>query len=143
MGVSYTLELPWPPSVNRYWRTRAGSQRPYVSEEGRQYRHEVRRILHEMKLPRLEGELWIEVVAFPPDYKWRDIDNLAKSLYDSLQAGGLFEDDCQIGNERKRRASRIPGGQVLVTIGVCEEPSEVWQEWQRRAAAKAAKAKGN
>ena len=38
----------------------------------------------------------MEVIAYPPDKRRRDLDNLGKSLLDSLQHAGLYQDDSQI-----------------------------------------------
>ncbi len=43
-----------------------------------------------------EDRIELCVDAFPPDKRVRDLDNLFKSLLDSLQAGGVFHNDNQI-----------------------------------------------
>ena len=87
------FDLPWPPSVNRYYRH--VGPRVLVSREGRRYRMMcVSRLsgLH----PRLEGPVALSVACHPPDRRRRDLDNLLKSLQDSLVHAGLLADDSQI-----------------------------------------------
>ena len=88
------IELPWPPSVNHYYR-RVG-HRTLISREGRKYRSEVCAILRNLHLRPLDGELAMIVDAHPPDKRRRDLDNILKSLLDTLQHGGAYHDDSQI-----------------------------------------------
>ncbi len=89
------IELPWPPSVNHYWR-RNGA-RYFVSSEGKKFRDTVYHLCHKFRntfgnKTRLE----ILIEAYPPDKRRRDLDNILKSLLDSLQFAGVYEDDSQI-----------------------------------------------
>lgn len=43
-----------------------------------------------------EDSIKIRIKAYPPDKRRRDLDNLLKSLLDSLQHAKLFPDDYQI-----------------------------------------------
>jgi len=88
------IELPWPPSVNHYYR-RVG-HRTLISREGRKYRSEVCAILRDLHLHPLDGELAMTVDAYPPDKRRRDADNILKSLLDALQHAGAYHDDSQI-----------------------------------------------
>lgn len=95
------LVLPWPPSVNHYWqRSRNGGM--HISERGRDFRDIVERIVfawcgqnQKVSLP-LTGPVAVNIVCHPPDKRRRDIDNLLKSLLDSLQRAGLYRDDNQV-----------------------------------------------
>lgn len=84
------IALPYPPSVNHYWRhTRSG--RHYISAEGKAFRAEV------LKICRLfdpfVGAVKIKIEVFYPDNRERDPDNIQKALFDSLVSSGLIEDD--------------------------------------------------
>lgn len=89
------IELPFPPSVNRIWRQWKG--RTLLSREGRAYRQAVGQA---WLLARQQGfgrrKVRVSVVAFMPDNRRRDIDNLWKAAGDALQACRVVEDDSQI-----------------------------------------------
>jgi crossover junction endodeoxyribonuclease RusA len=66
-----TLSLPWPPSVNRFWRpiVVGGRRRTLLNKEGRAYRHcAVAAVLaHGMGRPGLEGPRSVHLLAHPPN----------------------------------------------------------------------------
>jgi crossover junction endodeoxyribonuclease RusA len=108
------LELPWPPSVNHYYR-RVGSA-TLISKEGRRYRTRVAGEVLLARSPRVEGRLAVRIVASPPDQRRRDLDNLQKALLDALQHAGVYRDDSQIDRISVERGSVMPGGHVNVEI---------------------------
>lgn len=87
-----SFDLPWPPSVNNYYR-HVGF-RVMISREGRKYRRMVVSRLGGCK--KLSGRLSLYGEFYPPDRRRRDLDNLLKSLQDSLVNAGAMEDDSQI-----------------------------------------------
>jgi len=86
--------LPWPPSVNHYYR-RVGP-RVLISRDGRLYRQKVVALSRGLDVERLEGRLELEIELHPPDRRRRDVDNSLKCLLDSLAHAGLYGDDSQI-----------------------------------------------
>ncbi|MCC7407526.1 MAG: RusA family crossover junction endodeoxyribonuclease [Phycisphaeraceae bacterium] len=108
------VELPFPPSVNHYWRHFRG--RMVISEQGRRYRETVRIALAAMNVRPAKGCVAVRVEAFPPDRRRRDLDNLLKALCDALEHGGAFLNDSQIVWLLIRRAAVVPGGKVVVRI---------------------------
>lgn len=108
------IELPWPPSVNHYYR-RVGP-RTLISRAGRAFRAEVGRILAARRLPPALGRLAVTVEVFPPDRRRRDIDNLLKAVLDACQHGGAFPDDSRIVWLLIHRTQVVRGGRVVVTI---------------------------
>ena len=90
----FKLNLPFPPSVNHYWRH--VGPRVLVSAKGRTYRKEVNAILNRKGIEPLEGDLFLDITLIPPDRRRRDIDNYLKALLDAMQYGGMYLDDCQI-----------------------------------------------
>jgi len=88
------IVLPWPPSMNRYWRTYQG--RMIISQEGRAYREAVISLLIERKVKPIAGKLIVEIEAWRPDNRVRDLDNLLKATLDSLTHAGVYNDDSQI-----------------------------------------------
>jgi crossover junction endodeoxyribonuclease RusA len=128
--VSRHLRLPYPPSVNTYWRhpTRGPlAGRHLISKQGRQYRAAVCEIAAGI-FP-LGGILAVQVDLTPPDRRKRDVDNPLKSLFDALTHAGVWSDDSQIKRLVVNMHDPKPGGgQVEVTIGPkeggapCNEP---------------------
>lgn len=108
------LELPFPPSVNHYYR-RVG-HRTLISREGRRFRDRVCASLAASKVRRLRGPLRIEIEVYPPDRRRRDIDNVQKALLDALQHGGLYEDDSQIVKLDIEKLGCVRGGRTLVRL---------------------------
>ena len=115
-----TLELPWPPSINRYYRSlRKGALagRVLISEEGRAYRLAVDAVVREAKArKRFDVPLSVAVLANPPDRRARDLDNLFKSVLDSLQHSGVYLNDSQIDDLHIKRGAVVKGGRLTVSI---------------------------
>lgn len=89
------LELPWPPTINTYWR-RSGYH-IHVSQKGIAYQKSVYYLCHPYRQYFTKQErLSLKIYAYPPDKRRRDIDNITKVLIDSLQKAMVFEDDEQI-----------------------------------------------
>jgi len=107
------LTLPWPPSLNTYWRTYQG--RMILSEKGRAYR---RFVMEQCLLQRVDtftGSIKVEIVAFRPDNRKRDLDNLLKAVLDGMAKALVYEDDSQIRDLRIRWGDTI-GGMLKVKI---------------------------
>src|SRR5690606_21171122 len=108
------LELPYPPSVNHYWR-RVGP-RTLISRGGRAFRNEVCAILAARRVSPLDGALAVSIELFPPDRRRRDVDNAMKSLLDALAHGGAYHDDSQVARLTIQRRGVVPGGKVRVRL---------------------------
>ena len=108
------LTLPWPPSVNRYWRTFQG--RMIISAEGRSYRKAVAdQVLIQRGAKHYEGKLRVTIEARRPDRRRRDLDNLLKAVLDSLTHAGVWVDDGLIVDLRIYWADSI-GGMLKVKV---------------------------
>jgi crossover junction endodeoxyribonuclease RusA len=107
------LELPYPPSVNHYWR-RGRGKGLYISAEGRAYRQAVKAAVGQCAA--LTGRLGVVVDIQCPDRRRRDIGNLDKALFDSLQYAGLYEDDGQIDFQAFNRLEPEAPGCVYVRL---------------------------
>jgi len=93
------IELPWPPSVNTYWRTFQG--RMIISAAGRKYRKDVQDAVMLQKANKhIGGAVKITIEALRPDNRKRDLDNLLKATLDSLSHAGVYLDDSQISDLR-------------------------------------------
>lgn len=93
------LVLPYPPSMNGYWRSlRTGRMagRVLISERGRAFRKDVEAAARLQEIARLEGPLKVTLWLHPPDRRRRDIDNPIKPLLDALTHAGAWSDDSQI-----------------------------------------------
>lgn len=111
---SMVITLPWPPSVNNYWR-RCGD-RFYITRKGIYYRAEVAELARPYKaIFNDDDSIKMEIQAFPPDRRRRDLDNVLKSLLDSLQHADVYNDDYQIDDLHITRCD--PNlGQLIVTL---------------------------
>ena len=118
--TEYRLELPWPPTVNTYWRHARG--RHYISEKGEKYQLAVLGIITAANLAiKTKSRLKVTINAHAPDKRRRDLDNLLKSVFDSLTNAGFMVDDEQIDDFRIRRREKIKGGMLAITITELEE----------------------
>jgi crossover junction endodeoxyribonuclease RusA len=112
------LRLPWPPSINNYYATFLG--RRIVSREGRTYRKLINTYVGLARVTTRHERLGLLILAYPPDKRKRDLDNLLKPLLDALQSGGAFLDDSQIDDLRIKRMPICKGGKIEVNIESCE-----------------------
>lgn len=112
--------MPWPPSVNRYWRHPSRGPlagRHLISEEGRRYRREVLACVFQANAAKsLAGSIAIQIVAYPPDRRRRDLDNLLKSLLDALTCCEVIVDDGFIDKLTIERGPVSAPGSVFVSI---------------------------
>jgi Holliday junction resolvase RusA-like endonuclease len=109
------FELPYPPSVNHYFRMVGG--RVLISREGRRFRQRVCATLAAMGVRPMPGPLAMEIEVYPPDHRRRDIDNVQKALFDAMQHGGAYHDDSQIVRLVIEKRGVVEGGRTLVRIG--------------------------
>jgi len=118
------MTLPWPPSVNSYWRhpTRGKlAGRHLISEEGRRYRSLIAQLTFVNKLSlNLSGSLSVQIDAFPPDRRRRDLDNILKALLDAITHARVIEDDSCIDDLRIVRQPPRANGEIHLTISESE-----------------------
>ena len=111
----YEIALPFPPSVNMYWRHRVGPRGnpiTHISHKGRKYREDVEwRVLRKGIRPAFNVPIRAEIAVLMPDRRRRDLDNLLKSLLDALEEAGVYTDDKLIRDLRIFEAGvQKPGG---------------------------------
>lgn len=95
MKQEWRGELPYPPSVNHYWRRVGGNM--VLSKEGRRYKEAVRlRVLAQAGNLQLQGQIGVMLEVHPPDSRRRDLDNICKAALDALGNAGVYRDDSQI-----------------------------------------------
>jgi crossover junction endodeoxyribonuclease RusA len=116
-----TVRLPFPPSLNHYYRTSAivpKVGRPFastrISDDGEAYRKTIIDLWREDVGVTFKGRLAIKVVAVFPDNRERDLDGLWKALLDSLSALG-FAGTCRgiregFADQGREHGARGDGG---------------------------------
>lgn len=108
------LILPFPPSVNTYWRNFQG--RMLISKKGREYRAAVaEQVLIQKAAKHYTGKVRMSIEAWRPDERRRDLDNLLKAPLDALTHAGVYMDDHLIVDLRIYWADE-KGGQLKVKI---------------------------
>lgn len=114
------LELPFPPSVNHYWRSvRIGkAMRTLISAPGREFRHQVEKtVMAERKALRIDSGVAVAVTLHAPDNRRRDLDNFGgKALLDALTHSGVWLDDSQVRRLSMEWGKNIRGGKAVVQI---------------------------
>lgn len=109
-----SLDLPWPPSVNMYWRRRGAQY--FISSEGQAFRTQVCWTVRARGLiAPLTGDLQMSLVLLPPDNRRRDLDNVLKALFDALGKAGVYHDDSQVRRLYVEHVS-LTGGVVKVNV---------------------------
>lgn len=121
MTSDLTLVLPFPPSVNHYWRHVIMGKyvRTLISAAGREFKLNVTQALQNQlgaKIVPILCDCRLYVSLHAPDRRRRDVDNYAKALLDSLTDAGVWADDSQIRDLRLVWGDVLPGGKAVVTI---------------------------
>lgn len=98
--------LPFPPSLNHYWRKDRGGM--HISEDGKKYIARVQQLallngrgdteysLKVFRQPEPKQRLKVRAVFFCPDNMKRDLDNLFKVIFDCLTKAKVWADDSQV-----------------------------------------------
>lgn len=110
--MNITFDLPWPPTSNTYWRR--NGNRYFISTRGQVYRFYVSKLCN-IYASLFDGDdkLRVQIKAYPPDKRKRDLDNLFKSVLDSLQAAEIYVDDSQIDRLSIERMPELLGKLTL------------------------------
>lgn len=109
--------MPFPPSVNHYWKTNRRTGHVYLTKRARDYKKDVF-----FSVKRLSGHgfgdnrIKVCLFVYPPDKRRRDLDNICKAVLDSLQEAGVYNNDFQIDVLHVERMGHIKLGEVLVSI---------------------------
>lgn len=119
------LRLPWPPSINYYYRVLRNIKcrncghvtklpPPYITPVGRKFRQRVgNAVWHKEALG--EARLAVRVDLYPPR-NIGDIDNYIKPLLDALEHAGLFDNDEQVKDLRLVWQHPVKGGATEVQL---------------------------
>jgi crossover junction endodeoxyribonuclease RusA len=114
------VTLPWPPSINGYWRAinRGKYASQIISEDGRRFRSSVA-LTFKMAPPiaPFKGRLQVEIDLHRGDRRSYDCDNFTKGIFDGLTHAGVWGDDSQVDVLTVRRGAVTPGNpHSVVTI---------------------------
>ena len=113
------LSLPFPPSVNTYWR-RAG-HRIYLSQRGQMFRKHVGAIAALQKIEPVSGPLALFVDLYPRTRRVFDTDNFLKATLDALEHAGVYENDSQVKRIEAEKHAPVTGGRTDVRILTYDE----------------------
>ena len=117
------LDLPFPPSMNTYWRNFRG--RTVLSKAGRQFKADVSEYVINNNIPKFgDRKLKVTMILRPRDKRKVDIDNRIKAVFDSLEDAGVFDDDFQIDHIEMIRGEPIKGGLIRVLIEEIPNPRQ-------------------
>lgn len=121
--MALTLKLPYPPSVNRYWR-RLGN-RTVLSRAARQYRRHVADLWFVQKYIYMQVGFDTQPVAMslvvkPPDKRRRDLDNVLKAIFDAIEHSNIIADDSQIKKLVIEFGEPCPPGSVVLSLSLYE-----------------------
>lgn len=133
-----TLKLPWPPTVNTYYRNVNG--RMVLSAKGRQYHNDVAMSLCGEQR-QFTGRLKVYLCLVAPTARKHDIDNRVKAVLDALEKCGVIRDDEQVDELHVVRSRVEKPGWVDVSIveeqpDIAEKPPGVPQDRRTKARAK-------
>jgi len=114
------IVLPFPPSANRYWRhptTGKLAGRHLLSADGRVFREAVLRNAQAERWPSFNPDqrLAVRILAYMPDKRRRDLDNVLKAALDALTHAGVWADDSQVDSLLIERAP-VLGGMLKVEV---------------------------
>lgn len=92
MGAAVRITLPYPPSVNAYWRHVRG--RTLLSADARAYKVAVGQQCNLLGIVPTSAPVVLRINVYRPRAQG-DLDNILKALLDSL-AGHAYVDDAQV-----------------------------------------------
>jgi len=114
---TYRLDLPWPPSVNRWLRVARG--RVIKSKPWREWIEGAGMVVYdtfkEASAIGVQG-VQVSILLEAPTRRVYDIDNRAKAILDALEAHGVLESDALIDRLTITRGERYPGGRARVVV---------------------------
>lgn len=132
-----TLDLPMPPSSNKYWTpvpvfTPKGVRgRQILGLEGKAYRKEVWIAARKAGIHKpLTCRLHMTTVLHFRNRGIADVTNRSKCLDDALAHAGVYLDDGQIDHSEQIRGDVVKGGRVVVAIYQYAGPPPKYEEPQ-------------
>lgn len=96
------LTLPFPPSVNHYWRRTERRGRSALTDAAVKFHKNAETEIFVQRVrpsETISGPVLVEMWLYPPDRRVRDIDNHKKGVYDALEKNGIILSDSLIRKE--------------------------------------------
>lgn len=121
-----TFILPFPPSVNTYWRH--VGKKTLISENGRKFRANAIAAVYEQLRKRpmaITGDVSVIVKMYPPTNHRRDIDNYLKAPFDALTHANVWKDDEQVKRVDMQWCEVVNGGRFEITISLHDSANAV------------------
>lgn len=126
--MKLTFDLPWPPSVNHYWRvfTLNGRATVSLSSDGTAYRKATALAVVRQRVPQyqLTGRIGVMVEVFPPNRAVHDLDNLGKGIFDALKTADVIRDDGNIDELTFRRGPVLANGGLRLILWEIPGPTD-------------------
>lgn len=111
------IKLPYPPSMNTYWRNFRGHT--VLSKAGREFKTAVAECVVEQNIPkfgdkRLEVTMWL----YPRSKVVTDLDNRLKAVLDGLEEAGVYTSDGNIDILMIQRGQirKVGGVDVMIEV---------------------------
>lgn len=116
--ADYEFELPFPPSINGYWRSFRGRQ--IISARGRNYRVFVLDRMMDLGLicEDISKDIEVSITLNPPTLRSYDVDNFCKAIFDALTHAKFWIDDSQVQKLTIKKGEKIQNGNVLIVVNV-------------------------
>lgn len=118
------LELPFPPSVNHYWRHVVFGKRvaTIISKKGREYSAAVAGdVLYQDAALHITDPVEVDILLHAPNNRRRDLDNHAKAIFDAIVKAGVIADDSQVRVLHMAWSHNHPRGSAKVVIRTVAE----------------------
>jgi len=115
------IYLPWPPSINKYWRHARGGH--FISEGGKKYRAKACAMMRGLSIP--FARVAVTVYAAPPDNRTRDLDNILKAPLDAITHAHAWPDDGIVDSLAVVRCKARPGGAMVLYLARAAEPYDI------------------
>lgn len=120
-----TLALPFPPSLNNYWKR--NGRHVYLSAAAQRFKQltaiAVKQAWTQYAHLPFVGDVSVQMQLYLPDRRKRDVDNYPKGVLDALTSAGIWEDDVQVREMTVRKSEfhrSMKEGQCVVMIAEYE-----------------------
>ena len=115
---SIKLELPYPPSVNTYWRS--NGKRRFISKAGVEFTKEVDFVVKQGKYPSFgPNKVAMSIMIHPRSKRKFDLDNTLKAILDALMKAGVYNDDSQVDYIEIAKGEQVDKGKAVVHLYNC------------------------
>ena len=119
-GLRMTINIPFPPATGNHYRSFTfKTRRDFVTKKAQAYRLAVKSCLVASRFA--QSDMFVDHVnvvmnIYPPDRRKRDIDNVAKVVWDALTLAGLWKDDKLIKNLHVSVHEPFEGGYINLEV---------------------------